>query len=181
MGRKITADGILRFLEDELEVWFPLTKAAAYKRLWNPKIINWEDYFPSEMKRVANRLQRRGAVKIEEKDGQWVVKITDKGRKEILKYKWAGFKPKSGKWDGLWRMVFFDIPEKQRKSRDELRDFLKMLGMQQMQESVFVSPYDISGEVRYLREILGVPHAVKIGVLELIENESELKEIFGVR
>ena len=60
MGRKITADGILRFLEDELEVWFPLTKAAAYKRLWNPKIINWEDYFPSEMKRVANRLQRRG-------------------------------------------------------------------------------------------------------------------------
>ena len=45
-------------------------------------------------------------MKIEEKDGQWVVKITDKGRKEILKYKWAGFKPKSGKWDGLWRMVF---------------------------------------------------------------------------
>ncbi len=180
MGRKITADGILKFLEDELEVWFPLTKAAAYKRLWNPKIINWEDYFPSEMKRVTNRLQRRGVVKIEEKDGRWVVKITDKGRKEILKYKWADFKPKSGKWDGKWRIVFFDVPEKEKKRRDELRGFLKMLGMQQMQESVFVSPYDVSGEVKYLREILDVPHAVKIGVLETIENEEELKEIFGV-
>ncbi len=178
MKRRITTEGFLNFFDDVLEVWVPLTRRGVYNRLHYPKIISWEDYFPSEIKRVANRLQRRGVVKVEQIGDELVVKITDQGKKEILKYKWADFKPKSGKWDGLWRMVFFDIAEKQRKSRDELRDFLKMLGMQQMQESVFVCPHDISGEVKYLREILGVPHAVKLAVLKWIENENELKEIF---
>ena len=43
-------------------------------------------------------------MKIEEKDGQWVVKITDKGRKEILKYKWvvSSLNPVSGTDCGEW-------------------------------------------------------------------------------
>lgn len=180
MKRKITAEGFLNFFDDVFEVWIPLTRRDTYNQLHYPKIINWEDYFPSEIKRVANRLQRKGVVKVEQIGNELVVKITEQGKKEVLKYKWADFKPKSSKWDGLWRMVFFDIAEKQRKSRDELRDFLKMLGMQQMQESVFVSPYDISGEVKYLREILEIPHGVKLGVLKEIENEEELKEIFDL-
>lgn len=123
-------------------------------------------------------MQRRGIVTIEENSSGTVVKITDRGKKEVLKYKWSDFKPKSGKWDGLWRMVYFDIAEKERKRRDELRGFLKLLGMEQIQESVMVSPYDVSGEVKYLREILGIPNAVKLAVLKWIENEEELKEIF---
>ena len=181
MTRKVTVESLLRYLEDELEVWFPLTKKAVYRRLYNSRYISWEDYFPSVLKRVANRLQRRGVVEISEAEGQWIVKITNKGRKEVLKYKWADFRPKSGKWDRKWRMVFFDVPEKEKRRRDDLRGFLKMLGMEQLQESVFVSPYDVSGEVRYLREILDVPHAVKLAVLESVENEDELKKIFGVR
>lgn len=174
---------LLKLLEDTGELLIPPgSRLEAWRRAHGGvKMLDWEEYFPSTIKQVASRLERRGAVRIEEEKGELVVKITDKGRKEILKYKWADFKPKSGRWDGLWRLVFFDVPEKEKKKRDELRGFLKMLGMQQMQESVFVCPYDISGEVRYLREVLGVPHAVKLGVLKWVENEDELKNIFEVK
>ena len=174
---------MLGLLADTGEMLIPPgSRLEAWRRAHGGvKMRDWEDYFPSVAKQVANRLERRGVVRIEENNGELVVKITEKGRKEILKYKWTDFKPKSGKWDGLWRLVFFDVPEKEKRKRDELRGFLKMLGMRQMQESVFVYPYDIGGEIKYLREILGVPHAVKLAVLSWIENEDELKEIFELK
>lgn len=180
MKKDLTVEGLLKYFLDSAEVWIPLTKRATYDYLRHPKYINFDDYFPSQVKRVASRLQRRGVVQMEENKDGTVVKITDRGRKEVLKYKWADFKPKSGKWDGLWRMVYFDIAETERKRRDELRGFLKLLGMEQIQESVMVSPYDVSGEVKYLREVLGIPHAVKLAVLKWIENEEELRDIFGL-
>ena len=56
---------------------------------------------------------------------------------------------------------------------------MKKLGLKQMQESVWVGPYDVGDEVRYLREVLEVPHGVKLGLLKEVENERELKEWFG--
>ena len=172
---------LLRYLNDELEIMFPMTRKAAYKRFYHPEILSIEDYFPSELGRVASRLERRGLVEIEEKDGYKLLRIKDRGRVEVLKYDWADFRVKRAGWDGKWRLVFFDITEKEKKKREELRGYLKRLGMEQMQESVYVSPYDIMGEVRYLREVLGVPHGVKLAVLEWIDNGEELKEIFELK
>ncbi|KKU57436.1 MAG: hypothetical protein UX80_C0016G0023, partial [Candidatus Amesbacteria bacterium GW2011_GWA2_47_11b] len=42
------------------------------------------------------------------------------------------------------------------------------------------SPYDVFDQVKYLREVLGVPHGVKLAELDWIENEKELKEIFEI-
>lgn len=47
-----------------------------------------------------------------------------------------------------------------------------------MQESVFISPFDCVAEIKYLREILDIPHEVKLGLMDKIENEEELKSIF---
>ena len=158
----------------------PGSRLEIWKRMHGTVRLEIEDYFPSVVKQVANRLERRGLVKkMETKDGL-VFEITDRGKKEVLRYRLGEMKQKRGKWDGLWRLVFFDIPEKNKGKRDNLRKFLKTLGMEQMQESVFVSPYDISGEVKYLREILEIPHGVKLGVLQKIEDEEELKEIFSL-
>lgn len=55
-------------------------------------------------------------------------------------------------WDGKWRVVIFDIPEAQRKIRDDLRFELKKLGFGSWQRSVWVTPFDISAELdAYLR------------------------------
>ena len=74
----------------------------------------------------------------------------------------------------------FDISEINKNRRDQLRVYLKKLGLKQMQESVWVSPYGVEDEVRYLREVLEIPHGVKLGILKEVENEKELKEWFGL-
>lgn len=74
--------------------------------------------------------------------------------------------------------MFFDVAEPDKGKRDLLRGYLTKLGMKRMQESVFVSPFDVANEIKYLREVLEIPHGVKMGVLEWVENAEELKEIF---
>jgi DNA-binding transcriptional regulator PaaX len=43
-------------------------------------------------------------------------------------------------WDGLWRFVVFDIPEKKSNYRDIIRRRLEYLGFKQLQRSVWFSP-----------------------------------------
>ena len=74
----------------------------------------------------------------------------------------------------------FDVEEEKKRKRDGLRRYLKRLGFWQMQKSVWVYPFDCDKEVKYLREVLNVPHEVKLGVLEKVENDRELREIFGL-
>ena len=157
----------------------PMDKMAPYRWMHGERPIkDLDDYFPSVVRRTADRLERRGLVKIEKNETGWVVKIADKGKTQILKYRLDELKSKSGKWDGKWRLVFFDVAESNKRKRDLLRRYLTKLGMKRMQESVFVSPYDVADEIKYLREVLEIPHGVKMGVLEWIENSEELKEVF---
>ncbi|KKT86563.1 MAG: Repressor in ring oxydation complex/ phenylacetic acid degradation pathway related protein (PaaX) [Microgenomates group bacterium GW2011_GWA1_Microgenomates_45_10] len=159
----------------------PLFKMAPYRWLHGERPIkDLDEYFPSVVKQAADQLERRGLVKIEKNETGWVVKIADKGRTQILKYKLEEMKPKVGKWDGKWRLVFFDVAEPDKRKRDLLRMYLMKLGMKRMQESVFVSPFDVADEIKYLREVLEIPHGVKMGVLEWIENADKLKEIFDL-
>ena len=84
--RKITVRGLLEFLGAEMDVFFPLTKKQLWRNIYNPKYISWEDYFPSEAERVIKRMQRKGIVNVETTDGGMRVKITNKGRQEILQF-----------------------------------------------------------------------------------------------
>lgn len=139
----------------------------------------WYEYYPSSVERTLTRLYRQGKVEIQEEKGQTVVKITDKGKSEILRYDLERLvitRPK--KWDGRWRLVIFDISNEFRKERDIVRKKLVNMGFYKFQESVFVSPYPCEKEIQYLREILQVPHSIKLVRADKIENERELKKIF---
>ena len=61
------------------------------------------------------------------------------------------YKPKKRKWDGRWRMIIFDVPEKKRRYRDYLRQMLKTLGFKELQKSTWVTPYPIPD---FLKELL---------------------------
>ena len=80
------------------------------------------------------RLQKQGFVK---KEGN-LFKLTEKGKElasHILKRK----KVIDKTWDNKWRVVIFDIPEKQAHDRDWLRQELYLLQYKKLQESVFIS------------------------------------------
>ncbi|MBN2120386.1 MAG: CRISPR-associated endonuclease Cas2 [Candidatus Omnitrophica bacterium] len=59
---------------------------------------------------------------------------------------------KKGKWIGKWFIVVFDIPEKYRGARDNLRIKLRELGFGMLQNSVFINPYNYFKELKSLAE-----------------------------
>lgn len=178
--RSITTKGFLEWLGAEAELFFPMDRKGAYKRIRGQLDVDIDDYFPIVLKRATDQLERKGLVeKVSTKEGI-LVKITDRGKSELLKYDLLSFKPKTGKWDGKWRMVFFDVPELNRKRRETLRMYLKRLGLVRIQDSVFVTPHDVFSEIRYMREVLDIPNGVKMAVVNWIENEDDLKTIFDL-
>ena len=73
--------------------------------------------------------------------GEVNYKITTVGLERIRK-KFPQVLQKNTFWDRKWRLVIFDIEEKNKPIRNSLRDLLKHLGFAQMQRSVWISPFD---------------------------------------
>jgi DNA-binding transcriptional regulator PaaX len=180
--RSVTVEEVLRFLDDVVEEYSDFSRKKANLRMRGQfKEFNLNDYFPSAVDKVVGRLLRAGIVeKLETSEGL-KIKLTEKGRRKVLFVRLNDLKPKTGAWDGKWRMVFFDVEEHKRLKRDKLRQYLTKLGLKQMQRSVWIGPYEVGDEIKYIREVLGVPHEIKLGLLEKIENDNELKEWFGLK
>ncbi len=64
----------------------------------------------------------------------------------------------SAKWDGKWRIVFFDVPEGKRPIRDYLRNVLKRHGFREFQRSMWVWPYRLPD---FLKKLLSDPQMRK--------------------
>jgi len=110
-----------------------------------------------------------------------VVKITAEGKTELLKFDLDNLEIKRLKtWDKQWRMVIFDIPNNKRRRREIFREKLKSLGFYQFQESVFIIPFPCEKEIQYLREIYGIPNEVKFILARKVENDLELRRMYGL-
>lgn len=59
------------------------------------------------------------------------------------------------KWNGIWYVLAYDVPEPQRRYRESLRRFLQRLRMGGLQDSVWVSPRDIRPDYADLVEGAG--------------------------
>lgn len=88
------------------------------------------------------RLQNRGLVKITENNGIKVISLTDQGMALMNKIELCKARIKIPKrWDGKWRIVIFDVKEKNKAVRDRLRETLRGLGFKRLQHSVWIYPY----------------------------------------
>ena len=84
-------------------------------------------------------------------------------------------------WDGKWRLVIFDVPEKDKKAREALRYKLKDLNFVRLQDSIWVTPYPCEDEIRFLREIFVISFNVDvIETNDLKHHEIKLKKYFSI-
>jgi len=122
---------------------------------------------------VLAKLKKYGWTEKIAADNDIYYKITPKGEKAVDKF----LKPlkTTGKWDGRWRLVTFDIPESQRDIRDKLRRALSNLGMGILQASVWISPNDIREEVLEIAKRLNLGAGLKF--FEVTRNSSLDKTI----
>jgi len=126
-------------------------------------------------------LKRNRLVSVAHDGDQQILTISEKGRKRVLQYnadRMAIRKPK--RWDGYWRIVLFDIPEKRRRGREALRNKLKHLGFYQLQKSCFVHPFDCKSEIDFVSELFEVSPYVNFVLAKEIEGQSLLQKIFGL-
>ncbi len=137
-------------------------------------------YRPWGIRRTLKRLKKQMYVSIQEgTDGSVTVTITKQGMVRALTYQLETLniqKPKT--WDERWRVVIFDVPEKYKELRDTFRMRLRQMGLTQLQESVYVSPYPCFHEIEFLRELYGIAVTVRYLTVEKIEDDEFLRTYF---
>jgi CRISPR-associated endonuclease Cas2 len=114
-------------------------------------------------------------------DGTIALRLTEQGKQyasysnlfgNTIKIK----RPK--KWDKLWRLVMFDIPEKKRAFRNILRGHLKTIGFIELQKSAFIFPFPCEKEIACLTELYNASSFVRVATIQTIDNEKDLKQYF---
>lgn len=112
------------------------------------------------LRSTIKRLERQKLISWKERNGELQLMLEEKGEKRALRYKMDELTLKNtGKWDSLWRVIIFDIPESQRNAREFFREKLRNLGFKQLQKSVFVTRLECKDEIDFLRHSLGIsPH-----------------------
>lgn len=104
------------------------------------------------------RLRENGLIDFID-DEKLLVRLTDQGREKALL---AKIKLEPQKWDGKWRLVIFDIPEKRRAVRDLLRSKLKQWDFIRLQQSVWASKKDCKKPLRDFIKSVGIEDWVMV-------------------
>ncbi|MBI2482203.1 MAG: hypothetical protein HYV76_01410 [Candidatus Vogelbacteria bacterium] len=112
----------------------------------------------------------------EHKDGTITITLTKSGEKIAHSFDLDKIKiPKPLRWDKKWRLVIYDIPNKNNKGRDALREKLKELGFYEWQKSAFIYPYPCQKEVEFVIEFFELRPYVNYAELLKPTNEAKLK------
>ncbi|MBI2036630.1 CRISPR-associated endonuclease Cas2 [Candidatus Microgenomates bacterium] len=106
----------------------------------------------SSLAKTIKRLREKGLIDFVS-DNELIIKLTDPGKDKAL---WAKMMMGDKKWDGKWRLIIWDIPEKRRQTRDLLRMKLKQLGFVRWQKSVWASKINCTNILREFVKKVGI-------------------------
>jgi len=127
-----------------------------------------------------HQLKQRGVVEVSRKAATKFIRLTRKGELELLLAK-SVFAKTPGAWDGKWRIIMFDIPEPARELRDKFRWLLKKNRFVRIQQSVYISPWELNRDaVDYLR-VSGLKKFIRIMRVDLLDDDSGPRKIFKLK
>jgi phenylacetic acid degradation operon negative regulatory protein len=101
--------------------------------------------------RQLRRLEQKELIQREQRVGQMVYQLTELGRLVAM----GGRNPEphwKRHWDGLWRMVVFDLPQRQQLVRQQLLRWLRQNGFGYLQNSVWIHPDPLTSITETLEE-----------------------------
>src|SRR3989344_2239285 len=141
----------------------------------------WDNSDNYKLSAEMNKLRRLNLIKKLKKNNKIIIKgLTQKGKLKALDYYFDNLRIGNKNWDGKFRILVFDVPEKLRKGRNALRWKIKRLGFRELQKSVFVIPYECEQEISFVLDFFELNKYVHYGILESINNElyNRLKKEF---
>jgi len=134
-----TLHEVLIFLEDKGRVSLPEFKG-------------WKN---RQVRGALGRLEREKWVTKDRYEGLIFYELSPQGQ-EVINGILSYLRTQDTSWDGVWRLVMFDVPEKERDLRDKFRRGLMGLNLRNLQGSVWVSSKDVRQQVQHLATQVGV-------------------------
>jgi DNA-binding transcriptional regulator PaaX len=139
----------------------------------------WEKIDEKKIKDEIRQLYQSKLIERKQNaDGSTTLTLTDKGKLRALTFHFQDMRVSDKDWDGKWRIVVFDVPEKLRFGRNALRAKLKALGFYELQKSVLVFPYECEQEIEFIVEFFNMRRFVRFCRVEYIDNEVHLRKVF---
>lgn len=134
---------------------------------------------PQSFRRSLTTLKQKRLLSIQEKGEEVTYVLSEGGKLRVVRGRLDELVIKQPrKWDGKWRIVLFDIPEKHKAAREALRGKLNSLGFYQIQKSCFVYPHECRAEIDFVTECFMISQHVMYVVAESLEGEGILKKHF---
>ena len=134
-----------------------------------------KDKFRAEM----YRLSQAGFIKKYFDGKEFQIELLEKGKKKLKNCLTQDILiPTPRKWDKKWRIVIYDIPNDKKVRRDILRTKLENLGFLELQESVYVYPFDCLKEINLIKNMYFLGSHVQYIIAERIEMEIDLIKKF---
>ena len=152
-----------------------------------PNTLRLLKYAPKAQKQFRTSAYRARRKLVQEKyieesmnNGFVSVRLTKKGEEYLERI--AGIKNASQKrkWDGQWRVVVFDIPERRKNVRDYVRSILRRAGFKLLQGSVWVHPHDCEDLIALLKADAALGKELPYIVSKDIEGDSRLRKMFNL-
>lgn len=120
-------------------------------------------------------------IKLKKRGDEYDFVLTCKGKKYALREKVKVISlTKDEVWDGVWRIVIFDIPEKYRFTRDLFRKNLKRMGLYEMQKSVWFYPYLCKKEIKKIVKCLNIDCYVHLIESDSVDSDKEPRKFFKI-
>ncbi|MEK7520177.1 MAG: hypothetical protein AAB581_02990 [Patescibacteria group bacterium] len=134
------------------------------------------------LQRAIRTLYRSNLVGYEEHgDGMVALTLTEDGAQRVLQYSLGTMTiPTPALWDGYWRVVAFDIPERLKKGRNAFSAKLKELGFLQLQKSVFIFPHECKNELDFVIEAFSLRPFVRVLLVKETDIDLDLRHRFGL-
>ena len=132
----------------------------------------------SEVIRVAQkRLVQKGLLAYT----NGLARLTHKGELTLRRLELKNYQlKKPRRWDGKWRVLIFDITERRRKTRDQIRQTLQRVGFIHLQNSVWIYPYECQELVSLLKADMKLGKTMLYMVVDELEGDRPYRELFDL-
>jgi len=145
------------------------------------KLLGWVPDYKNKYatQKTLQSLEKRKFIRFWVKDGKEKLELTKEGRLYFVNIKVKSIRlPMGIKWDGLWRVVTFDIPEKLKANRRRFSRTLDFAGMYNIEKSIFVYPHECKKHIFEIADLYEVRKYIRFMVVNSIEPDFELKRVF---
>jgi len=143
----------------------------------------WRAINRNALRRAIATFEGEGLLKVVQRStGEYDVVLTTKGHTfaQITCFDGLSERPRPEVWDGVWRMVMYDVPEHSAQFRRELCTKLADLGFFEYQRSVFVYPYPCLDQVRMLQRLYDAHEYVRYAEVTRIDADAALCTFFSL-